>query len=35
MEGGGTGLEDEGVCEFDVTGIAKRFDAGACSDEGT
>jgi len=32
---GVTSLEDEGVCEFDVTGIADWFDACACSDEGT
>ena len=30
-----TGLEDEGVCELDVSGIADWFDASACSDEGT
>ena len=28
-------LEDEGVCEFDVAGIADGLDAGRCSDEGT
>jgi hypothetical protein len=28
-------LEDEGVCELDVAGVAEGFDAGWCSDEGT
>jgi hypothetical protein len=34
-ECGNTSLEDEGVCELDVAGIAKCFDAGWCSDDGT